>query len=156
MAAGGGAKGDGLGRIGKALAAAALSSALAACAHAPKLAQTEPPPCLTGGERATAELVFARIAGETPGPGVSESEFARFINDEIVSRFHDGLTVLDAQDLAPRPDGGAFYGPAKVVMIVLPGRPDDGAQLDAIRVAYRRRFNQQSVIEMTHQACVSL
>lgn len=143
-----------MGRIGKVLAVAAATAALAGCAHAPR-----PQPlaaCPVGGERATAELVFARVAGETPGPGVSEADFAAFINSEIVPRFHDGLTVLDAQDLTPKPGGGAFYGPAKVVMIVLPGRPDDRAQLDAIRDAYKRRFDQQSVLEMTHAACVSL
>lgn len=145
-----------MGRTVKALIAAAVLTALAACAHAPKPTVAATPPCPTGGERATAELVFARVAGAAPGPGVSEAEFAGFVSQEIVTRFHDGLTVLDAQDLSPRPGGGAIYGPAKVVMIVLPGQPDDRAQLDAIRDAYKRRFDQTSVLEMTRQDCVSL
>jgi hypothetical protein len=108
-----------------------------------------------GGEHATAELVFARVASETPGPGVSEADFSGFVSDQIAARFHDGMTVIDAQNLTPRPAGGAIYGPAKVVMIVLPGHPDDGAQLAAIRAAYKTRFNQRSVVELTHQDCVS-
>ena len=40
-------------------------------------------------------------------------------------------------------------------MVVLPGKPDDNAQLDAIRTAYKTRFNQQTVLEMTHQDCVT-
>ena len=125
--------------------------------HAPaRLTAVAPKPMVCDAalsQHATAELVFARVAGERPGRGVSEAEFSRFLTDQIAPRFHDGLTVIDAQNLSPRP--ADVYGPAKVVMIVLPGHPDDGAQLEAIRAAYMGRFNQQSVLEMTHQDCVS-
>jgi hypothetical protein len=137
-----------------------MSAGLAGCAHAPKphvaVAPPPPPPvCAAASQRATAELVFARVAGSAPGPGVSEADFSTFLAAEVASRFHDGLTVLDAQDLKPQPAGGAVYGPSKVVMVVLPGKPDDSAQLDAIRIAYKTRFNQQTVLEMTHQDCVT-
>jgi len=49
--------------------------------------------------------VFARVASETPGPGVSEAAFTKFINLQVAPRFRDGLTVLDAQDLNPKPAG---------------------------------------------------
>ena len=149
-----------LGRSRVALVVVALSVSLAGCALMPKPTPPTPPappapPCSAASQHATAELVFARIAGEAPGPGVSEANFSKFLNDEVVTRFHDGLTVLDAQDLTPKPAGGLLYGPAKVVMIVLPGHADDSAQLEAIRTAYKTRFNQQTVLEMTHQDCVS-
>jgi hypothetical protein len=137
-----------------ALVTLVLPAVLAACAHAPAPAVSEAA-CVGSGERATAELVFARVAGQTLGPGVSEAAFSQFVSDQIAPRFHDGLTVLDAQDLTPRPAGETVYGPAKVVMIVLPGRPDDDAQIAAIRNAYSRRFKQQSVIAQSRQACVS-
>ncbi|HEX4182918.1 MAG TPA: DUF3574 domain-containing protein [Caulobacteraceae bacterium] len=137
----------------------AISAGLAGCAHAPKpqalVAPTPAPVCAAASQHATAELVFARVAGSAPGPGVSEADFSTFLSAEVASRFHDGLTVLDAQDLKPQPAGGAVYGPSKVVMVVLPGKPDDSAQLDAIRAAYKTRFNQQTVLEMTHQDCVT-
>jgi hypothetical protein len=135
-----------------------LTAVLAGCGHVPKPKPAPPPPpptCSSGGQRATAELVFARIANDTPGPGVSELEFSAFVASEIAPRFPDGMTVIDAQDLQPKPAGGAFYGPAKVVMIVLPGHADDDAQLTAIRDAYKSQFNQQSVLEMTHPSCVT-
>jgi hypothetical protein len=149
-----------LGRLRIALMSVVLSAGVAACAHAPKphgpVAAAPPSRCSSGGEQATAELVFARVANNTAlGPGVSESDFSNFVSQQIVTRFHDGLTVLDAQDLSPKPAGGAVYGPAKVVMIVLPGHPDDTNQIDAIRDAYQRQFNQQSVLELTHQDCVA-
>jgi hypothetical protein len=134
---------------------------LAACVHAPKTpappaAQAvAPPPCLAEHERATAELVFGRVSGSTLGPGVSEAQFSRFLSAEIAPRFPDGLTVLDAQDLEPKPAGTQLYGPSKVVMIVLPGHADDAAQLDAIRKAYGSEFNQKTVLEMTRSDCVT-
>jgi len=154
-----GDKGVGLGRSRLALTVVVMSAGLAGCLHAPKpvalVAPPAPPACAAESQRATAELVFARVAGSTPGPGVSEADFSTFLAAEVASRFHDGLTVLDAQDLKPQPAGGAVYGPSKVVMVVLPGKPDDRAQLDAIRTAYKTRFNQQTVLEMTHQDCVT-
>jgi hypothetical protein len=138
----------------------ALSASMAACALMPKpkpppAPPPPPPPCSAESQHATAELVFARVAGETPGPGVSEADFAKFLSEQVIPRFHVGLTVMDAQDLTPKPAGGILYGPAKVVMVVLPGHPDDSAELDAIRDAYKRQFNQQTVLELTHQDCVS-
>jgi hypothetical protein len=146
-----------LGRLRTALIAAISLAVLAACAHEPvqqiTAAPPRPPTCDALSQHATAELVFARVSSDRPGSGVSEADFSRFLSDQIAPRFHDGLTVIDAQNLSPRP--ADVYGPAKVVMIVLPGRPDDAAQLEAIRAAYKGRFNQQSVLEMTHQDCVS-
>ena len=154
-----GDKGVGLGRSRLALMVMVMSASLAGCIHAPKpvaLAPPPPPPvCAAASQHATAELIFARVAGSAPGPGVSEADFSSFLAAEVASRFRDGLTVLDAQDLKPQPAGGAVYGPSKVVMVVLPGKPDDNAQLDAIRIAYKTRFNQQTVLELTHQDCVT-
>jgi hypothetical protein len=137
----------------------AMSAGLAGCVHAPNpvaLAPSlTPSACAAVSQHATAELIFARVAGSAPGPGVSEADFSSFLAAEVASRFRDGLTVLDAQDLKPQPAGSAVYGPSKVVMVVLPGKPDDNAQLDAIRVAYKTRFNQQTVLELTHQDCVT-
>ncbi len=42
-----------------------------------------------------------------------------------------------------------------MVMIVLPGRPDDRGKLDAVREAYKQRYHQQTVMLMTHGDCVS-
>jgi hypothetical protein len=144
------------------LAALALGAGLSACAHAPKLqplASTGPvkaPACAaTDNQRPTAELVFARVAGDAPGPGVSEAAFSKFLTAQVAPRFPDGLTVIDAQDINAKPAGEALYGPAKVVVIVLPGRANDAAQLDAIRVAYTSQFKQKTVLEMSGPDCVS-
>jgi hypothetical protein len=141
-----------------AILVATTAAGLVACIHAPKpapLALAAAPTCLTGDQHPTAELVFARVSNSEPGPGVSEADFARFINLEVTPRFSEGLTVVDAQNLSPKPAGDDIYGPSKVVMIVLPGKADDGARIDAIRNAYTTEFNQQTALEMSKQDCVS-
>jgi hypothetical protein len=87
---------------------------------------------------------------------VSETQFLNFLDREITPRFPDGLTVYDAR--GQYRDSGRnriVREPSKVVMIVLPGNPEDMARLNEIADAYKKRFRQQSVGIVLRQACVS-
>ena len=109
-----------------------------------------------GGQRPThvAELMFGRNIGNRIG--VSEGEWARFVDREIVSRFPDGLTVFNAAGRGrDRTAGRIVREPSKVVEIVLPGSTDDIARLNEIAEAYKRRFKQQTVGMIVRPACVS-
>ncbi|MBV9512078.1 MAG: DUF3574 domain-containing protein [Caulobacteraceae bacterium] len=130
--------------------AAALLLALAASAGR---AGAPVPHCGGGSQRPTAELVFGRAGAD--GVAVSEAEFSRFLDQEVSPRFPDGLTVVDAQGRWTPPAGVSIHEPSKMVMLVLRGAPDEQARLDAVREAYKRRYNQQSVLLMTSSACVS-
>ena len=105
--------------------------------------------------RATAELVFGRSSDNTAHPSVTETDFTRFLDEEVTPRFPDGLTVIDAQGRWSAPAGQAVHEQSKMVMIVLPGRDDDRRKLDEVRAAYKTRYDQQSVLLMTHGDCVS-
>jgi Protein of unknown function (DUF3574) len=111
--------------------------------------------CL-GGQRPTqvAELMFGRNIGRRLG--VSEAEWGRFVDREIISRFPNGLTVLNAggqwRDEATKK---IVREPSKLVQIVLPGQVEDIARLNEIVAAYKRRFKQQSVVMIVRPACVS-
>ena len=137
------------GRGAACLAVAMLVAAVAGCASAPRGG------CPAAGQRATAELVFGRSSDDPAHPSVSEAEFNHFLDQEVSSRFPDGLTVVDAQGRWSAPAGNAVKEQAKMVMIVLPGRDDDHRKLDAVRDAYKQRYHQQSVLLMTHGDCVS-
>src|SRR5580698_7327869 len=77
-------------------------------------------PCPDGGRKATAELVFGRVAEDGSG-GVSEADFAQFLDGEVSPRFPEGLTVIDAEGrMMTPPVGSMIREPAKLVMIVLP------------------------------------
>jgi hypothetical protein len=111
--------------------------------------------CL-GAQRPTqvAELMFGRNIGRRLG--VSEAEWGRFVDREIISRFPNGLTVLNAggqwRDEATKK---IVREPSKLVQIVLPGQVEDIARLNEIVAAYKGRFKQQSVVMIVRPACVS-
>jgi hypothetical protein len=129
---------------------------LAACGHfsAKHAVGVIPPHCDNGGFKATAELVFSRVSDDG-SDGVSEADFSKFLDAEVSPRFPEGLTVVDAEGRWTPPAGSMIREPAKMVMIVLPGRSDDGKKLEAVRVAYKTKYHQQSVLLMTHGDCVS-
>src|SRR5579862_6545413 len=138
--------------LGSRLTILALSvvaaAALSACATPlPKLVTAAARPCPNGGYRQTAELVFGRVSGDGKG-GVSEVEFAKFLDGEVSPRFPQGMTVIDAEGRWTPPPGSMIRSPAKMVMIILPGKADDAKKLDAVRVAYKTRFHQPSALLM--------
>jgi hypothetical protein len=110
--------------------------------------------CPSTAQKLTAAMVFGRVSPN--GPSVSEAEFTRFITREVSPRFPDGLTVVDGRGHWKPPAGSAVHEPSKLVMVVLPGGPDDGAKLDAVRAAYEARYHQQSLLLPTSVGCVSL
>jgi Protein of unknown function (DUF3574) len=110
----------------------------------------------SGGQRPTqvAELMFGRNIGSRLG--VNEADWSRFVDREIISRFPNGLIVLNAagqwRDAA---SNKIVREPSKLVQIVLPGQAEDIARLNEIVAAYKRRFKQQSVGMIVRPACVS-
>jgi hypothetical protein len=103
---------------------------------------------------AVAELMFGRNIGDRLG--VSEAAWSRFVDREIVPRFPDGLTVVDAIGRWRDPDRNRLVRePSKIVTIVLHDRERDQPALDAIAAAYKARFRQQSVGIVVRPACVA-
>jgi len=101
-----------------------------------------------------AELLLGRKIDDRLG--VSEREFLNFLDREITPRFPDGLTVYDARgQWRDSKRNRIVREPSKVVMIVLPGKPEDMARLTEIAEAYKKRFKQQSVGIVLRPACVS-
>jgi len=133
------------------LAAFILSLAAATAAAA----QTATPSCHGAQQpKMVAELMFGRDIGD--GVGVSEAEWQRFVARELVSRFPDGLTIIDAiGQWRDRDSGRIVREPSKHVEIVLPGNKDDDARLDAVVAAYKRTFHQHSVGVILRPACVA-
>jgi hypothetical protein len=118
-------------------------------------AQSPTPVCQGALQRhEVAELLFGRDIGNRIG--VSEPAWRRFVARQITPRFPEGLTVTDALGQWRDPDSGRVVRePSKRVEIVLPGRADDAARLDAIVSAYKRQFHQRSVGLILQSACVA-
>jgi len=131
--------------------AAVLTTALASHAIAQSAALVCSPPQHPGK---LAELMFGRDIGGRVA--VSESAWRRFVAREITPRFPDGLTITSATGQWRDGLSGAIVRePSKLVLIVLPGRADDQARLDAVVNAYKRQFRQQAVGVIEQPACIS-
>jgi hypothetical protein len=130
-------------------AALVLALSLAACATTPPT-----PACQDGQQRMrTAQLFFGRnVAGK---PGVTDTAFGKFVDEELTPRFPDGLTVLDGGGQWRGDENKLIRESAKVVLIVLPKSRDAGDRIEGGRTAYKARFKQDSVLLITQAACVS-
>jgi hypothetical protein len=101
-----------------------------------------------------AELIFGRSIGGRIE--VSEAQWMQFVDDEITTRFPDGLTVFDAAgQWRDQTSNRITREPSKIVLIVLPGKAEDLPRLNEIAEAYKRSFGQQSVGMILRPACVS-
>ena len=109
--------------------------------------------CAVGERRAeVAELYFGRNVGDRLG--VSDDDFRRFLDEELTPRFPDGVSVIDAAGQW-RGQAGLVREPSKLVVIVLPGKPNDRARLTAAASAYKARFRQEAVLSIVRDGCVA-
>jgi hypothetical protein len=118
----------------------------------PKPRAAAAPACPAGQENLrTAQLFLGRQA---PGAAIAPWDLQRFVEQEITPRFPDGVTVLDGGAQWKGSENILIRDAAKVVLIVLPARGDTQGRVEAVRAAYRQRFNQDSVVVVTPPACV--
>jgi hypothetical protein len=108
--------------------------------------------CLPGlMPSAEAELFFGRnIAGRED---VSDDDWRRFVDEEVTPRFPAGLSVADVDGQYRNSAGTIVRERSKELIIVTPGGAGDTMKLNAIRDAYKRRFNQESVLLTTFPIC---
>lgn len=99
------------------------------------------------------ELVFgtARPSGRT----VSQAEWIDFLETDVTPRFPAGLTVLDGLGQWQGGDGRITREQSKVLVIWHEPGDRSEADIEAIRGAYKRRFDQESVMRVESVDCVS-
>lgn len=124
--------------------------ALAACTPAPSAETCAAP----AEERAVAQMFFGRNIGGALG--VSDAEWAAFVDAEVTPRFPDGLTIADAtgqwRDSETR---AVVHEPSKVLTVFLADEAAGRRALDEIADAYKTRFQQQAVALVVERSCVS-
>ncbi|WP_375269085.1 DUF3574 domain-containing protein [Phenylobacterium sp.] len=128
-------------------AAAAIALVLAGCAGAPPVACA---PGETSGE--VAQLFFGRNIGDEVG--VSEADFEAFLDAEVTPRFPEGLTQVPAAGRWRGGDGQVRREPSFLVVLASDGVLDRRA-LGEVRDAYRRRFSQEAVLQLTTPVCMA-
>jgi hypothetical protein len=108
--------------------------------------------CAPGLQRMTqAQLFFGRnVAGRDM---VSDDEWRRFLDEEVSPRYPAGFSVADIDGQYRNAGGTLVRERSKQLLINGPG--GDETKLNAIRDAYKRRFNQESVLLVESPVCAA-
>ncbi|MGO4700049.1 DUF3574 domain-containing protein [Dyella sp. 2RAB6] len=148
-------------QLQRALAAVLAFGLMAGCATQPQatagstLQGDQAHPAATQGWVET-RLYFGLGLIDQPNGGVSEQAWRAFLDQEVSSRFPDGLSVIDVY--------GQWQGKqqttperlrSKQLVIDYPDTAENRAKVEAIRAAWKQRTGDQSVMRVTQPADVS-
>ena len=116
--------------------------------------QAETKPCPPGFERyAEYRMFFGR--GKPGGGTVSDGEWRDFLAAEVTPRFPEGLTVVDARGQWRDSKGAVGREGAKLLIVLAEPGPDAVRRTEEIAEAYKRAFDQQSVLRAVETVCAA-
>jgi hypothetical protein len=90
-----------------------------------------------------------------PKGSVSELEWQIFLRDEVTRRFPDGLTVWEAEGQWRTETGSIDHERSKVLLLVHPDTAAARQSVQSVIEAYRKAFEQQSVLWESARVCVA-
>ncbi len=141
------------------LAAAALALGLAVGTYALRPAMPQlgasPATACTEPARPMARLELLFGTARRNGPPVSDEEWTAFVDKEITPRFPDGLTILQGAGQWRGGDGSLKHERTHVLIVSYTPAPSRDGDIEAIRTAYKARFDQESVMRADSRSCVS-
>jgi hypothetical protein len=107
-----------------------------------------------GGIFGRTELFFGRARPD--GSTITDGEFRRFLDDIITPRFPQGLTMISASGQFRGSSGRVTREEAVFVILLYSlAEPDIDRRIEEIRSAYRDGFQQESVLRIDDQSCVT-
>jgi len=86
---------------------------------------------------------------------VTQTQWQRFLRQEVTPRFPEGLTVWEADGQWRRSDGTIARERAKVLLLVHEGTPAVQTALSGVVESYKRAFQQQSVLWESAPVCAA-
>jgi len=98
------------------------------------------------------ELFFGTSRRGTP---VSVKDWKNFLDREVTPRFPDGLSIVEAQGQWRNGAGHLTHERSHLVLIYYTPEAGSDAKIEAIRAAYKTRFQQESVLRADSRSCVS-
>lgn len=111
-------------------------------------------------ERALNGDVFSRTElffglSRNVGDDISEEEFQWFIDTEVTPQFPDGLTLVTAKGQYRNVFDEIIQEDTKVLILLYPFSLENSRAVDEIRQTYIDLFQQESVLRLDQQSCVS-
>ena len=116
--------------------------------------QSGTPSCPEGMEEFTEYQLFMGRSGPE-GEIVDDEAWDNFLADAVTPRFPDGLTVLDGRGQWSGPDGLIKKERSKLLVILTQSGNEKKRRIDEISDEYKRRFSQESVLQVVDETCVS-
>ena len=116
--------------------------------------ETGEPSCPEGTDRFVEYQLFMGRNGPD-GEVVDDEAWDTFLTDTVTPRFPDGLTVLDGRGQWRGSDGLIKKERSKLLVILAQPGGDKMRLIDEVSDEYKRRFSQESVLQVVDDACVS-
>ena len=116
--------------------------------------ETDASTCPEGSDRFVRYELFMGRSSQSVEV-VDDTAWASFLEDTVTPRFPDGLTVFDARGQWRDSEGLARKERSKLLVILAPAGDDQMRSIDEVSDEYKRRFNQESVLRVVTDACVS-
>ena len=99
------------------------------------------------------ELLFGMKKPD--GIDVAEDEWRAFLDAEVTPRFPDGLTVLTGYGQWRSTSGRAVRETSRVLLVWLKPSVGNNDKIEAIRMAWKSQYKQESVMRVDDTSCVS-
>jgi hypothetical protein len=101
------------------------------------------------------ELFFG--SQKPDGSEVTDSEFQKFLNDEVTPRFPEGLTLLTGNGQFKNSQGIIVKENSKLLILLYPidRESKSSSNIEQIRRTYKTVFQQESVLRTDNRSCVS-
>jgi hypothetical protein len=135
------------------LAAESASSQIATTQRLVPLEQLLCAHVLAGQMFEQTELFFG--LSRRGGPDVSDQEFREFLDREVTPRFPDGLTLLSGFGQFKDSTGAIVKEGSRLLILLYPFSRTSSELVEEIRTEYKTQFQQESVLRVDEQSCVS-
>ncbi|AKP33730.1 DUF3574 domain-containing protein [Yersinia aleksiciae] len=112
--------------------------------------KVSPPVCIKGEPMAQTTLYFG--LNRPHGPAITTTEWQSFVDNDVTSRFKEGLTVIDAKGQWLGNDGRVAKESSKALVLI--HKNDKDADIEALRSRYKQQFAQESVMRVDTRVCV--
>jgi hypothetical protein len=99
------------------------------------------------------ELLFGMQKAD--GIAVGESVWQAFVDTEVTPRFPQGFTVMAGNGQWQGSAGAIAKEPSRILVVWYQTGGQSEAHIEAIRGAYKNRFDQESVMRIDSTSCVS-
>ncbi|MGE4801499.1 DUF3574 domain-containing protein [Yersinia hibernica] len=108
------------------------------------------PHCVKGELMTQTTLYFG--SNRPHGSVISSTEWQSFVNNDVTSRFKDGLTVIDAKGQWLGNDGNIAKENSKILILI--HKNEKETAIETLRSRYKQQFAQESIMRVDVPICV--